>query len=41
MVDESLILKGLKKYKKFTTDAEFAQFLGISTQNLSSWYKSY
>lgn len=39
MVDKSLILKELKKYKKFTTDAEFAQFLGISTQNLSAWYK--
>lgn len=39
MVNKELILKELKKHKNFDSDAKFAQYLGISTQNLSAWYK--
>lgn len=39
MVDKSLILNKLKAYKNIKTDAEFADFLGISTQNISAWHK--
>lgn len=35
--DKTLILKKLKEYKNFHTDADFARFLGISKQNLSDW----
>lgn len=36
-MDKSLILNKIKEYKKFTSDAEFARFLGIPAQNLSKW----
>lgn len=35
--DNNLILNKIKEYKKFKTDVEFADFLGISRQNLSAW----
>lgn len=35
---KSLILNELKKYKKFKTDVEFSQFLGVSPQCLKKWY---
>lgn len=38
-VDNRLILNKIMEYKKFSTKAGFAAFLGISTQNLSAWYK--
>lgn len=39
MIDKTKILNELKKLRNFSTDAEFADFLGISPQNLSNWYK--
>lgn len=39
MVDKTLILKRLKELKKFSKDVEFAQFLGISSANISAWLK--
>lgn len=38
-VDRTLILNKIMEYKGFQTKAAFAEFLGISTQNLSAWYK--
>lgn len=35
--DNNLILNKIKEYKKFKTDVELADFLGISRQNLSAW----
>ena len=37
-IDKKQILKDLKEYYSFKTDTEFAEFLGISVQTLSSWY---
>lgn len=37
-IDKRQILKDLKGYYDFKTDTEFAEFLGISVQTLSSWY---
>lgn len=37
-MDKSLILNELKKQYKFSSNAEFAAFLGITPQNLSNWY---
>lgn len=34
-----LILKRLQEYKKFTSDKQFADFLGISPQLLNNWKK--
>ncbi len=39
MVDKTLILKRLKELKNFSKDVEFAQFLGISSANISAWFK--
>ncbi|MDY3337825.1 helix-turn-helix domain-containing protein [Riemerella anatipestifer] len=36
-MDKSLILNKIKEYKKFSSDAEFARFLGIPAQNISKW----
>ncbi|MGV4333345.1 helix-turn-helix domain-containing protein [Ornithobacterium rhinotracheale] len=36
-MDKSLILNNIKEYKNFSSDAEFARFLGIPAQNLSKW----
>lgn len=38
-MDKSLILNEIKKYKKFRTDKEFADYIGISPQGLSKWYE--
>lgn len=38
MIDKKLILKEIKKHYNFKNDAEYARFLGISPQTLSSWY---
>lgn len=38
-MDKSLILKRIKNEKNFNTDAELADFLGISRAVLSNWYK--
>jgi len=37
-MSKSLILNKIKKHYKFKTDAEFARFLEIKPQTLSSWY---
>lgn len=37
-LDKKLILKKIKDHYKFTKDVDFADFLGITPQNLSSWY---
>lgn len=37
-MDKSLILNRLKETKKFKTDTELANFLGISKSTLSNWY---
>lgn len=39
MIDKSLILNRLKRFKGFTTDRELADFLEISKSTLSNWYK--
>ncbi|WP_329804441.1 helix-turn-helix domain-containing protein [Flavobacterium facile] len=36
-MDKSLILNEIKKHYKFKTDAEFAGFLGVSSQLVSKW----
>lgn len=36
-MNKSLILNKIKEYKKFSSDAEFARYLGIPAQNLSKW----
>lgn len=38
-MDKKLILKRIKDNKKFSTDTELAEFLGISKAVLSNWYK--
>lgn len=38
MVDKSLILNSIKKHYKFKYDSEFADFLDIKRQTLSSWF---
>lgn len=38
-MDKILILNKLKEYKNFPSNRKFAQFLGISEQNLSKWYE--
>lgn len=37
-VDKKLILNEIKAFYKFKSDAQFADFLGIRRQTLSSWY---
>lgn len=37
-MDKSLILNEIKKYFGYKKDADFARYLGISPQTLSSWY---
>lgn len=37
-MDKSMIINQIKDYYKFKSDAEFARFLGIKPQTLSSWY---
>jgi hypothetical protein len=37
-IDKTLILNRIKIIKKFSTDAELANFLGINTSTLSNWY---
>jgi len=37
-IDKKLILNKIKDYYKFSTDTEFAGFIGIKPQTLSSWY---
>ena len=39
MMDKAHILKELKKHKGIHSDVKFAEFLEISSQNLSAWYK--
>lgn len=39
MVDKELILRKLKDYKKFKSDAEFARFIGVGPTVLATWYK--
>lgn len=39
MPNISLILNELRRHKGFSTKAKFADFLGISAQNLGNWYK--
>ena len=36
-MDKLLILNRIKEYKNFSSDRELADFLGITTQNLSNW----
>ena len=38
IIDKCLILSEIKSYYKLKTDADFARFLGIKPQTLSSWY---
>ena len=38
-MDKYQILKEIKHQLGFTSDADFARFLGISPQTLSSWYR--
>lgn len=38
-VNKTLILKALKDYKGFNSDAEFARFLGVGPTVLATWYK--
>lgn len=37
-VDKLLVLKEIKAYYKFESDADYARFLGIKPQTLSNWY---
>lgn len=37
-IDTKLIINEIKKYYKYDTDKDFADFLGIKPQTLSSWY---
>ena len=37
VVDKKQILRELKAYKKFPSDAAFARFLGITPQGLATW----
>lgn len=38
-VNKTIILEELRKYKRFKTQTEFADFLGITPQSISKWYK--
>ena len=38
-IDKSLIISRFKEVNNFNTDAELADFLGISKSTLSNWYK--
>lgn len=38
-MDKIQILEALRRYKKFKTQAEFANFLDITPQAISKWYK--
>ena len=38
-VDKTLILRSLKEYKGFSSDAEFARFIGVGPTVLATWYK--
>ena len=38
VLDKSLILNEIKNHYNFTSDSEFAKFLGIKPQTLSSWH---
>lgn len=38
-MDKTAILELLRKYKRLKTKAEFAEFLGVTPQLLSKWYK--
>lgn len=38
ILDKSLILNEIKNHYNFTSDSEFAKFLGIKPQTLSSWH---
>lgn len=38
-MDKSIIINKIKEYYKFKTDAEFARFLDVKPQTLSSWYR--
>lgn len=38
-VDKTLILKSLKEYKGFSSDAKFARFIGVGPTVLATWYK--
>lgn len=38
-MDKVLILEELRKYKKFKTQTEFAEFMGLTPQGISKWYK--
>lgn len=37
-VDKTQILRKIKEYKKFSSDASFARFLEITPQGLATWY---
>lgn len=37
-MDKKLILNKLKEHKNFSTDADFARYIGITPQNLRNWY---
>lgn len=37
-MNKTLILKKIKEYYKFNTNAQFARFLEITPQNLNQWY---
>ena len=37
-INKSLILNEIKSYYNFVSDSEFAKFLGIKPQTLSSWH---
>ena len=39
MVNKEQILRRLKEYKKFKSDAEFARFIGVGPTVLATWYK--
>ena len=38
-MDKVLILEELRKYKKFKTQTEFAEYLEITPQSISKWYR--
>lgn len=38
IIDNKLILKKIREYYKFESDAEFAKHLGIKPNTLSNWY---
>lgn len=38
ILNKSLILNEIKNHYNFTSDSEFAKFLGVKPQTLSSWH---